>query len=1094
MTDAGRSGSSAGRGPTACSTSRRAVRCRRAPSRRAASSHACRRSADADRGLAGPGPHRVRRPPRLSLTSPSSRPTARAAATLDLPSRAACGSRPRTRTASGTSPDLLADDPGGEAGDPPGGTALLHDDRRGPLPWPSTEMSRSRGAPAPRRPAPGTRGRRASSARRRRRRRRSARGANLMAVTMPRRCTDRYAHPVTSPDLVRRAGRPAHLRQLPPARRSCSTPSTSSPTRRPTTSCCSSPSTRSTSCGSSSCCTRRAAARDAMLGGGRGLWWAQHLLQRMHVIERVLVQQVDVLETMTPQDFLAVPAAAGAGERLPVGAVPRAGVPLRRQGPVVRRAVPRADRRRAGAAAAAAGRADAVGRVPGRARRAAGCRSATTTRSPTRVRRAAHDRSTYAEVWALAEALLAARRARRRLAGPARGDGRADDRHQDRHRWVVGRELPAQPAATCATTRCSGSCARCSEPAPARPDRPVGDARTGLVSGRRHNDVRRLRATTRPMLRGSTTLDATCERRTRRPDRARPPPSPPAARAPAARPASGPPSCCAYFYRHVAAEDLVDRSEVDLYGAAMSHYKLAADRPQGTANVRVFTPTVAEHGWSAGGHTVVEVVTDDMPFLVDSVTMELNEQQPRRAHGRCTRSSLVRRDITGAARARSFTDDAAAERRRCRTTSSASRGCTSRSTGSPSPTSVEEIEQALRKVLRDVREAVEDWAEDARRRRCAIVEDLDERPAAAARPRRSREGQALLRLAGRRPLHVPRLPRVPPRARGRRRRRACAPSPAPASASCAPTRTCRRRSASCRRWSRPRPARRPCWCWPRPTRRPTVHRPAYLDYVGVKTFDEHGEVVGERRFLGLFSSRRLHRVADPDPGAAREGRSRCIEPRRLRPAQPRRQGADGHPRDLPARRAVPDPGRRAGADRRGGAAHPRAPPAAAVRPPRHLRPLPVLPGLPAPRPLHHRRPRADRRDPQATELGGESHRVHRPGQRVAAGPAALRRPPDAGRADRRRRRRPTSSAGWPRRPAPGATTSSPPRIAEYGEEDGAAAGPHATPTRSPRPTRRTTRRAPARSTSAGSRRIEGDGGLDLSLYAADRRRPAARRG
>ena len=38
-------------------------------------------------------------------------------------------------------------------------------------------------------------------------------------------------------------------------------------------------------------------------GGGR-LWWAQHLLARVHVIERVLVQQVDVLETMTPQDFL----------------------------------------------------------------------------------------------------------------------------------------------------------------------------------------------------------------------------------------------------------------------------------------------------------------------------------------------------------------------------------------------------------------------------------------------------------------------------------------------------------------------------------------------------------------------------------------------------------------------------------------------------------------------------------------------------------------------------------------------------------------------------------------------------------------------
>jgi tryptophan 2,3-dioxygenase len=43
-------------------------------------------------------------------------------------------------------------------------------------------------------------------------------------------------------------------------------------------------------------------ARDAMFAGE--VWWAQHLLSRMHVVERVLVQQVDVLETMTPQDFL----------------------------------------------------------------------------------------------------------------------------------------------------------------------------------------------------------------------------------------------------------------------------------------------------------------------------------------------------------------------------------------------------------------------------------------------------------------------------------------------------------------------------------------------------------------------------------------------------------------------------------------------------------------------------------------------------------------------------------------------------------------------------------------------------------------------
>jgi tryptophan 2,3-dioxygenase len=39
-------------------------------------------------------------------------------------------------------------------------------------------------------------------------------------------------------------------------------------------------------------------------GDGDRLWWARHLMNRVHVIERVLVQQIDVLETMTPQDFL----------------------------------------------------------------------------------------------------------------------------------------------------------------------------------------------------------------------------------------------------------------------------------------------------------------------------------------------------------------------------------------------------------------------------------------------------------------------------------------------------------------------------------------------------------------------------------------------------------------------------------------------------------------------------------------------------------------------------------------------------------------------------------------------------------------------
>jgi glutamate dehydrogenase len=69
------------------------------------------------------------------------------------------------------------------------------------------------------------------------------------------------------------------------------------------------------------------------------------------------------------------------------------------------------------------------------------------------------------------------------------------------------------------------------------------------------------------------------------------------------------------YYRYVAAEDVAARQPTDCLGAAKHHYKSASLRPQGTAKVKVFTPTVEEHGWSASGHTVVEIVVDDMPFL-----------------------------------------------------------------------------------------------------------------------------------------------------------------------------------------------------------------------------------------------------------------------------------------------------------------------------------------------------------------------------------------------------------------------------------------------------------------------------------------------
>jgi len=79
----------------------------------------------------------------------------------------------------------------------------------------------------------------------------------------------------------------------------------------------------------------------------------------------------------------------------------------------------------------------------------------------------------------------------------------------------------------------------------------------------------------------------------------------------------------ARYYEQVDPEDLQERLPADLYGAALSHWNFARKRAPGEARVRAFNPTIEEQGWLSK-HTIVEIVNDDMPFLVDSVAMEAN--------------------------------------------------------------------------------------------------------------------------------------------------------------------------------------------------------------------------------------------------------------------------------------------------------------------------------------------------------------------------------------------------------------------------------------------------------------------------------------
>ena len=80
----------------------------------------------------------------------------------------------------------------------------------------------------------------------------------------------------------------------------------------------------------------------------------------------------------------------------------------------------------------------------------------------------------------------------------------------------------------------------------------------------------------------------------------------------------------ARYYEQVDPEDLQER----IAGRSLRRGALALElRPQARAaampRVRAFNPTIEEHGWQSK-HTIVEIVNDDMPFLVDSVAMEAN--------------------------------------------------------------------------------------------------------------------------------------------------------------------------------------------------------------------------------------------------------------------------------------------------------------------------------------------------------------------------------------------------------------------------------------------------------------------------------------
>lgn len=77
------------------------------------------------------------------------------------------------------------------------------------------------------------------------------------------------------------------------------------------------------------------------------------------------------------------------------------------------------------------------------------------------------------------------------------------------------------------------------------------------------------------------------------------------------------------FYETVAIEDLQDMGAQNLYGLMLHFWMFIQQREPGTPKIAIYNPSLSEHEWETT-HTVIEIITDDMPFLVDSVRMVLN--------------------------------------------------------------------------------------------------------------------------------------------------------------------------------------------------------------------------------------------------------------------------------------------------------------------------------------------------------------------------------------------------------------------------------------------------------------------------------------
>ncbi|QDF67279.1 NAD-glutamate dehydrogenase [Shewanella sp. SNU WT4] len=298
------------------------------------------------------------------------------------------------------------------------------------------------------------------------------------------------------------------------------------------------------------------------------------------------------------------------------------------------------------------------------------------------------------------------------------------------------------------------------------------------------------------------------------------------------------------LYSNMSKDDLNMRNDSDLYGAVLSLWNALNKTTLGQTHIRVFNPSQAKHGWQSA-HSIIEVITPDMPFLIDSVGMMLNRlgitahimlHTPlaiERANDAVSYIGFITESRHDAEKVAVFTIEIDRQN---------------------NGKEIKALEQEIHSVLADVAASVNDW--QAMSDVLAItIKELPQLPFPGPQQELTEAINFLeylknhhFTLLGYRQYTLKRvkgdvelIPNVDTGLGLMKKPGKDQPEQGLLLSTLSDT--ARREALDSS-----------LLILTKSSAKSRVHRPAYVDYVGVKRFDKQGNVIGEDRFLGLYAS------------------------------------------------------------------------------------------------------------------------------------------------------------------------------------------------------------------------------------------------